>query len=221
MSDATITALATFGAAVLGAVVGGLISYFLQSQALAAAKVQHDGDRKEVRKTIGYSLLFKMIRLASDLVLLKKHLEDSIGKMANGDTAYWRSVLPLAPLPDPIQFLPDEMALVLSLDSGVFNTLAAIDERHNSTVGIFALYASKREAATSPFGAEMSGATGTTTLTAKQLEWLAPRAYEMNNIVELMCDRLDEEVEAAKSALKTLHTVLEKEFDLKHKLEFK
>ena len=57
-----------------GAVVGGLISYLLQRQSLAAASALHDADRKqhaadrkEVRKAIGYGLLFKMIRLCSDL----------------------------------------------------------------------------------------------------------------------------------------------------------
>ena len=42
-----------------GAIVGGIISYLLQRQSLAAAKIQHDNDRNDIRKAIGFSIVLK------------------------------------------------------------------------------------------------------------------------------------------------------------------
>jgi hypothetical protein len=92
--------VSAFGGTVIGAVLGGAISYFLQKKSLAATKALHDADRTEVRKALGYSLLFKMIRLVSDLRQIGDHVrgsvEDTKRKGLSGDL--WRVVLPIAPL---------------------------------------------------------------------------------------------------------------------------
>jgi Na+/glutamate symporter len=70
-SDITWWAVASaFGGTIIGAVLGGIISFWLQRKSLAAAKALHDADRRDIRKTLGYALLFKMIRLSSDLAQL-------------------------------------------------------------------------------------------------------------------------------------------------------
>lgn len=70
-ADITWWAVASaFGGTIIGSLLGGSISFWLQRKALAAAKALHDSDRQDVRKALGYALLFKMIRLSSDLVQL-------------------------------------------------------------------------------------------------------------------------------------------------------
>jgi hypothetical protein len=130
--------------------LGGLVSYFLQRRSLAATKAQHDSDRKEVRKALGYGLLFKMIRLCSDLSQLGKPVEEAVGlAVAQGKSErFWATVLPIRPLPDPIKFSAEEMALVLSLDNKLFNDMAALDDLHKSVIAVFALYAERRAAVT-------------------------------------------------------------------------
>jgi hypothetical protein len=151
-TDITWWAIASaFGGTVIGSVLGGLISFWLQRKSLAATKALHDADRREIRKTLGYSLLFKMIRLSSDLTQLGKPVLEATEKAKNEGRVeeLWTTVLPLAPLPDPIKFSPEEMALVLSLDNKLFDDMAALDDLHKSTVSLFALYADKRDALTS------------------------------------------------------------------------
>jgi hypothetical protein len=46
-----------FGGAIIGAVLGGAVSYFLQKKSLAATKALHDADRLEVRKALGQPLI--------------------------------------------------------------------------------------------------------------------------------------------------------------------
>jgi hypothetical protein len=113
------------------------------------------------------------------------------------------------------------MALVLSIDGKLFNDVAALDELHNNTVAIFDLYAAKRNAVLQQFGAEMKGSTGTITLTEEDKRWLAPRSVELNSLVEAMLQRTDQDGRQAWNGLNGLHSALEKEFNLKHKLLLK
>ena len=78
-TDVTWWAVASaFGGVIIGSVLGGLISFWLQRKSLAATKALHDADRREVRKALGYALLFKMIRLCSDLVQLGKPIRERV-----------------------------------------------------------------------------------------------------------------------------------------------
>jgi hypothetical protein len=211
--------VSAFGGAIIGSVLGGLTSYFLQRKSLAATKALHDLDRTETRKALGYSLLFKMIRVVSSLQQLGKLVTGSLeqAKLKGFAGERWQVVLPVAPLPDAIRFSPEEMALVLSMDSKLFNDIAALDELHNSTVAIFGLYASKRNSILEHLGAEMQGSMGTTWLTEAQKKWLAPRSVELNSLV----DRTEQDAREAWQGLERLHNALEKEFNLRHTLQLK
>jgi hypothetical protein len=131
--DGTITwwAIASaFGGTIIGSVLGGTINFWLQRRSLAASKALRDSDRKEVRKALGYAIFFKMIRLSSDLAQLGNPVKEAIERAKSEEKAdmLWPRVLPELPLPDPIKFSPEEMALVLSLDTKLFNEMAALDD---------------------------------------------------------------------------------------------
>jgi hypothetical protein len=220
----TITVFAVFsalGGSLLGSVVGGCLNYWLQNRALNAAKAQREADRFEVRKALGYSLLFKMIRLISDLVTLGKAIREPMdtAKKAGFVGAPFQIVMPIVPMPDKVKFSPEEMALVLSIDAELFNELGPLDELHNSTVALCELYGSKRTSVMERFEAKMEGSIGTTMLTEERKNWLAPRAVELNSLVEALLQRTEQDGKEAWAALDRLHVVLEREFKLKHKLE--
>ena len=71
---------------------------------------------------------------------------------------------PIVPLPDPVKFAPEEMALVLSLDSRLFNEMGALDELHKSTVSLFEMYNTDRVKIMERFGAKMEGSMGSVAL---------------------------------------------------------
>jgi hypothetical protein len=224
-SDITWWAVASaFGGTIIGAVLGGIISFWLQRKSLAAAKTLHDADRRDIRKTLGYALLFKMIRLSSDLAQLGIPVDEAVKKAAGeGRTEeFWPVVLPVLPLPDPIKFSPEEMALVLSLDNSLFNDMAALDDLHKSTVTIFSLYADRRLALTDTLRPEtMAGNLGSTLLTRAERDRMRPRSVELDMLIQGMLERTRQDGKEAWDCLKRLHAVLEKEFDLKHKLKLK
>jgi hypothetical protein len=212
-----------FGGTIIGAVLGGLVSFWLQRKSLASTKALRDADRREVRKALGYALFFKMIRLSSDLAQLGQPVADAVEKAKHdGRGELWPVVLPTAPLPDPIKFSPGEMALVLSLDNGLFNDMAALDDLHKSTVALFRFYGEMRNALTATLHpVEMVGQVGSTVLTKEERERMQPRSVELDVLVRGMIERTQQDGKIAWECLGRLHGVLEKEFDLKHKLELK
>jgi len=218
------TAWAVFsaiGGSLIGALIGGVTSYSLQRRSLRATKAQRDEDRFEDRKALGYSLLVKMIRLTSDLHTLGKSIRTSVNAAADKNFKHlFQAVLPIAPLPDPVTFDSDELALLLSIDSELFNQIGSLDELHKSTVALFDLYNKRRTSVLERFSAHaMEGNVGTTMLTQEQVNWLAPRAVELNMLVQAMLDRTERDGQEAWDALEKLHAALQLEFKLKHKLE--
>jgi hypothetical protein len=223
--DATWWAVVSaFGGTIIGAVLAGLISYFLQRQSLAATKALHDTDRKEVRKALGYGLLFKMIRLCSDLSQLGKPVNEAVSnaRTQGKSEEFWPLVLPILPLPDPIKFSAEEMALVLTLDNKLFNDMAGLDDLHKNAIALFGLYAEKRAALTDTLRPEaMTGNLGSTLLTRAERDRMRPRSVEMDMLIQGMLERTGQDAKIAWNCLGRLHRALEKEFDLKHKLELK
>jgi uncharacterized protein (UPF0335 family) len=220
------TAWAVFsviGGSLIGAAISAGMTFFTLRKNIAAAKADRDEDRMELRKARGYALLFKMIRLTSDLHTLGKAIKECMAeaKAAGFDGTPWQVVRPIVPLPDPVKFAPEEMALVLSIDSGLFNEMGALDELHKSTVALIKMYNTERVKIMERFGAKMEGSVGTTGLTEQEKNWLEPRAFQLNQLVGLMLQRTEEDGKEAWSALEKLHAMLEKSFDLKHKLERK
>jgi hypothetical protein len=141
-SDITWWAVASaFGGTIIGSVLGGTISYWLQRKSLAATKALHDSDRKDERKALGYGLMFKMIRLCSDLSQLGQPVNEAVSKAREQGKSeeFWPLVLPILPLPDPIKFSAEEMALVLSIDSKLFNDMAALDDLHKNAIALFVI----------------------------------------------------------------------------------
>ncbi len=227
-AETTITGWAivsAFGGAVVGASLGALTSYLLQRQALRAAKVLHDGDRKDLRKAQGYALLFKMIRLCSDLTQLGTPVARAVEKAKQENNSVgplWPVVMPVLPQCDPIKFSAEEMALVLSLDGNLFNEMAALDDLHKSAIGLFHLYANKRDALTSTLQpTTVTGNVGTILLTKEDSERIKPHSVELDMIIVATIERTTKDGKIAWDCLQKLHLVLEREFDLKHKLELK
>ena len=211
------TSWASAAGILFGASISALVSFILQRSSFAEARSQKDNDRREVRKALGLALVFKMIRLASELHNLGKAVKECLDEAKKKGFAGspFQVVMPIVPLPEPIRFLPEEMALILSIDNNLFNEMAALDELHNSTVAIFGIFNSKREAVMDRLGAEMNGNIGTTMLTAEQKRWFDPRAFVLNQLVEIMIQRTDQDGQQAWAAFEHLKSTMEKHFDIK------
>jgi hypothetical protein len=124
------------------------------------------------------------------------------------------------PLPDQIKFLAEEMALILSLDDNLFNDMTALDNLHNSAIALFGEYAKQRDALTNTLSPEtMDGNVGLVYLNGAERDRIRPHSVELDMIIDGMLDLTINDGKTAWNCLERLHQALEKEFDLKHKLE--
>jgi hypothetical protein len=67
----------------------------------------------------------------------------------------------------------------------------------------------------------MTGNLGSTLLTRAERDSMRPRSVELDVLVQGMHERTSQDAKIAWTCLGRLHQALEKEFDLKHKLELK
>lgn len=206
-----------------GAAISASVSYALQRTSFAEARRQKEKDRYEVRKAQAYSLLFKMIRIHSTIAIIDATLTDFLERgKKSGFASLWQAILPLGNLPDRVKFTSEEMALLLSLDDKLFNDVGPYDDVHNSLIDIYESYGTRRVSALSKFGTdEMVGGTGTHKLSAEEVAWLKPRAYELNGIAEGMIERARHDRAESKGLLERIHVLFVKEFGLSPKLEFR
>jgi hypothetical protein len=220
------TAWAVFsviGGSLVGAAISATVSFWTQKKNLDAAKAQRDADRLESRKAQAYSLFFKMIRIHSTIAIIDASLTDFMLRgQAKGMTALWQMVLPLGNMPNKVKFTPGEMALLLSSDIDLFNALGPYDEIHNSLLDIYGTYGTKRVSVLSKFGTdEMDGGTGTHTLSAADVAWLTPRAYELNSLVAGLVERAKHDRAESKGLLERIHALFVKDYGFSPKLEFR
>jgi hypothetical protein len=87
---------------------------------------------------------------------------------------------------------------------------------------IYETYGSRRTATLAKFGTEtMEGSMGTHALSAEEVAWLTPRAYELNDLATGMIDRAIHDLAESKGLLERIHALFVKEFQFNPKLEFK
>jgi hypothetical protein len=67
----------------------------------------------------------------------------------------------------------------------------------------------------------MEGSMGTHALSAEEVAWLTPRAYELNDLATGMIDRAIHDLAESKGLLERIHALFVKEFQFNPKLEFK
>jgi hypothetical protein len=184
-----------------------------KKNSFAEARRQKEKDRFELRKALGFALFYKMIQISPELnnsaVAISGSIEEGRKK---GLVDLYQAVQPPVPIADKVRFSPEEMALLLSIDSKLFNQIAALDNLHNSTISLFELYLSRRTAVFERFGATMVGSLGTTGLTAADSNWLAPRAVELNGIAHAMFQQATSDAKLTYAALESLHKMLERDF---------
>jgi hypothetical protein len=212
-----------FWSAIAGAIVGGLIAYAVQVKALREARDQRKEDRLNVREALANGLLFKMIRIHSNMYGLREHIDGCFenAKKENFDGEPWQFVLPLANPPDTVHFSSDEMGMLLSLrDDKTFNLVLPMDILHNSLRAAVIVLSSERKKLTDQFAAhDTEGTKISTELSKDKAAALRPRMIELNVLIENVRDQATKDANESRDALKTLHDLFRDKLKIRHKLE--
>jgi hypothetical protein len=137
-----------FWAAIVGALVGGIIAYFIQLQALREARNERRKTQTDENKSLGFSLFFKTLAIWNNLAHIKNYVEEARKKQIEVSADRLSIVLlPLANIADPVKYEQREMSLLLSLgEAETLNRVLPLDAIHNSILPVWDLYATKREA---------------------------------------------------------------------------
>ena len=212
-------------AAIIGGVIGILgsagVGYWLQRQNLVEARIQRTDEKRERDKAMGYSILFKMIRIHTNLVHLHRHLCVTLEaqKKAGEGVEHWQVYHSLGRLPPNVSFSPDEMAMLLSLkDDDLFNDLASFDEVHNTSLDIFRGINGRHEWLKAQLPARMEGAVGHVELDQNQTLFFRPKMVELNMMINDAVAWCDREVPTSESLLMRLNELLRTKIDIGIKL---
>ena len=220
------TAWAVFsvlGGTIIGGIISTTVAFIVQKRGLAAAKKQRDEDKRDERRTLALNVFTKMIRLASNLEQLRQSVEgtlaDAKAKKLKGPP--WAHVKPIASLPGKIHFDPKELTEVMRLDFNLFNDLGPLDDVHNVIIEAFEIYRKDRGSLTDTLHADMDGDLGSTEFTAEDIKRLGPRMVALDNLVGSILGRTKHDSADAMSLLMKLQEALNKEYDMKLRLEKK
>ncbi|MGE8103814.1 hypothetical protein ACQKP1_09005 [Allorhizobium sp. NPDC080224] len=204
-----------FWAAIVGAVVGGVIAYFVQLRALREARVARKEARQDENKALAYSLFFKMLSVWNNLAHLKNHVDEARALQVSAGVDRLSTVLrPLANLTDPVRFEPGEMSMLLGLgEADTFNEVMSQDAIHNSILPVWSLYATKRDQlhdAAHSRGLDMTSGIGTLAFEAGSPAELL--FYEVTELAVVLAERADKDEAQARNArdllLRTLNQKL-------------
>lgn len=207
----------------VGTIVSSIVAYLLQRNSFAEARRLKAQEKFDERKALGLTLFHKMIRIASTLSILKLHLDESFAhaKTQKITGQPWQIISPIATFPDRVKFTPEELTFLMLLDKDLFSDMGPFDDIHNTLLESFQLYSNKRSALTDTFEAEMRGNVGAVALTPAQVQRIAPKAAELNVLVEGILERSNQDSREAWELLGRLRNSLNKEFSLKLDIELK
>ncbi len=164
-----------FWAAIVGAVVGGVITTLLQVAQQTHERSLRNSERLEQRKMFAYSLVYKLMTINSMFVRVSHHLEKAF-EAAPEDWEPWQFLEGYATSHKHVVFSPEEMTLLLKVSADSFNDIAALDEVHNAlsdTLGVFSRHKERIHELLPP--SRMDGRKGH--IEATQEQYMAARPY--------------------------------------------
>ncbi len=212
-----------FWSAIVGAIVGGVIALAVQLVAIHAASKQRREDRLEIQKTLGASLIFKLIRIHTGIYGIHAHIDGclSSAKQRGLSGEPWQFVMPLINPPDHVHFNSEEMAMLLNLrDFNVFNAVLSLDVVHNSHIDSLRVLNTERRALTDRLKAEEAvGTTLSGTLNYEQVMLLKPKMIEVNTLIEQIQNKTKSDTSLAFDALNSVSKLLREKLSLTYKIE--
>ncbi len=222
-----------FVAAIAGAIVGGaitacvaLLTHMVSLD--ADTKARNDQRRKE-QQSLGYSLLFKVMRIYDNIYSLNARIEDSILRAENQgiEGELWKKIEPLVNVPAPIHFAANEMAVLLSLKNfHVFNDVAQLDNIHNAIVSVIKFYSDFRTSVTDlalqkSVGMDIQGERLRADIPIDETSALVRgKAFELESVARALKPQVERGLADSRSGLEELIKLLKEGLGVEHKVTF-
>jgi hypothetical protein len=217
-----------FWATIAGAIVGGAISLAIQMISFREGRLIRQKDRKRQDEALAHSLVFKCMRILSNIHLIYGHFIESDARAATDgvNVEPWAKYLPIANPPEPINFSADEMGMLLGLkDAPVFNAMMDMDVRHNSIVATLNAFNTSRIALTDTVSSvgfldAGEGQQLSHSMPQSAAAMLRPKMIEVNTLAEGLREISAAALQDSKRNLNILRDLLEKKILFSYKLKF-
>lgn len=197
--------------AVLGAVVGGIITAALQAlthKRNAAVLAKSELQRQQA---IASRLIFKLIKVQADIVYLLSHLNYCIDRVQSDEDGRnpWEFFIPLTWVPAEIHFDAEEMGLIVSLDDDdVISRTIDVDANHNIIMNSFTMLTSLVSLIRSSMPVvNVEGESVIAELTPEIFRNLLPKMKDADLLFETLYERLQASVPSSHSALFRTHNL--------------
>ena len=211
------------GGALGGTLGGGLIAYMIQLKALREIWAYRQQDHRHTQRLLANTLLVTMIQLHSNFRVLHKHFEDSFPKERESVShrEAWQFVLPIADLPSPIQFSPDELSMLLAMNENhMFNAISPMDAIHNSQIEAAKAFSTQRTLLTEHMPVALTdSASAAGSLTSEQLHAIRPQMIIVNQLVDQVREFAASGFHESKTALQALHSLFQDRLDITYDLQ--
>jgi hypothetical protein len=213
-----------FLSAIAGAVVGGLIAFLVQLQALREARKERAAQKREEENAAAYALFFKVLSISNNLNHIKNYVIEARTLLnSRAEMPLHVALKPLANVPSPLFFDAAEMALLLALkEPRTLNAVLSLDAIHNGVLPAWHLYASKRERFNQMVtitGIESN--TGIAAITFKRGSAAEGLMYELRELAEALAARAERDAEKARVALEALIDTLNRRMNLEINFQLK
>lgn len=211
-------------AALVGAAVAGLIGILTQYIVIWDNKKRRDEERRETQIALARSVVIKTMRIQGNLHGQLKHIIEgtAIGK-ARGATMRHHAVRPLGNLPEPVEFRPEELALVASLGGGFrLDEYMSLDSRHNSLLQLWSLYRTGRQQLeTSLNPTSFEGAVGSIVLSHQDFLKFQGQMVALDDLIQqlevLLWDYLKETTGMLEEVIAAINSKLGTKLEMQYK----
>lgn len=211
-------------AALVGAVVAGFIGILTQYIVIWDNKKRRDEERRETQIALANSVVFKTVRIQGNLHNQLKHIVEGtdIGR-ERGATMRHQSVRPLGNLPEPVEFKPEELALVAGLGGGpILDEYMTLDSRHNSLLQLWSLYRTNRQQLESSMNpTSFDGPVGSVVLSRQDLMKLQGPMIALDDLLQQLEVLLWDYLKESTDMLEQVMTAINSKFGTKLEMQYK
>lgn len=212
-----------FWAAIIGASVSGLIALGIQLLVLKQAKDERAATEKARRAVVAKGLLFKTVRIHSDLMALAKHVSDGVaaGLQQRPPITGWAAVRPLSGEMEPVHYTADELAMASELgDDQLLQDVLELDWRHGTVLSIVTTYSRRRMELEDLVGGRVEGGVLHVEMNDEEYRFAAPRAAGLNQMIREMETYNAEDAARAGRALRKLSMLLREKVGITLRVNF-
>jgi hypothetical protein len=194
--------------AVVGAAMGGLISFVLQERAADRTEGLERAREHDRELALAQTAMVKIIKILSALNLIRSHVHESL-ELANNHGAWHQKkmafVKSIGNKLAVIEISADELRTIRRLgDDELTNGVMDLDTIYNDLAALMERYSADRSRLFSEFGATVTGEIATTTLDEKQSLLFMPRAAELESLIVAIIARVQGDFDQANMALARL-----------------